>query len=150
MRKTPKAGRIQSSRRIRRRARQDEPQPHDDCTQDAPEKNRILVRPRDLKEAKDDGEDKDVVHRQRPFDQISSEKQDPGLAAAPPPGQGVERGGQQAPEQSENGRFGERRRTVSAMEYPQVQRQEQDHQAHKGEPVPKVDFRQGRFSEFGD
>ena len=118
------------------RAGQHERQPQHDRPQNAPEQHPVLVLHGHLEEAEDDGEDEDVVHRQRPFDHVAGQEGHARLAAEPPPDQAVEGGGQAAPEDGPAGRFAQRWRAVVPMEHQQVQPEQDGHQDSESDPMP--------------
>ena len=55
-------------------AGQHERQPQHDRAQNAPEQHAVLVLQRDAEEAEDHREHEDVVHRQRPFDDVAGQE----------------------------------------------------------------------------
>ena len=126
-------------------ARQDKGQPQDNRAQNAPEQDAVLVLQRNPEEPEDHRENEDVVHRQRPFDDVARQEAQRRLAAgvgsrvgrAPPPNQTAECHGHQAPKTGPGGRFSQRRRPGMPVEDEQVQAPRAPRPARRTRPTAK-------------
>ena len=110
-------------------------QPHQHGAEDAPEEHPILVFQRHAKGAEDDRKHEDVVHRERPFDEIAGEKLDGRVAAEPPPDDAVEAECQQRPEGCPETAFSQRWLVGLSVKNRQVKREHHDHEGGEGQPV---------------
>ena len=89
------------------RPEEHEREPHDHGAEDAPEEHAILILERDAEVGEYHREHEDVVHRQRPFDEVAREKLERWLGPEPPPDQTVEGQGQRRPEAGPEGALAE-------------------------------------------
>ena len=90
-------------------AHQHEGQSHQHRAENAPEEHPILVLQGHAEITKHDCKHEDVVHRQRPLNEIASEKLDGSGIAQPPPDQAVERKGEGRPDAGPEGTLRQRR-----------------------------------------
>ena len=96
---------------------------------------RILVLQGHVEEAEDHREDEDVVHRQRPLDQVAGEELDAGLVPRHQKIRPLKAAA--SPHQNRVASNDSPTRACDlAMEHDQVQRQADGHQGPEGEPVP--------------
>ena len=121
-----------------------ERQPHDHGAEDAPEKHAVLVLQRHAKVGEDHGEHEDVVHRQRPFDEVAGEELDRRLAPQPPPDEAVEGERQGRPEDRPEGALAEGGLVRLLVEDGEVEHQHYGHEDREGDPVRHLDFTASR------
>ena len=117
------------------RPEEHEREPHDHGAEDAPEEHAILVLQRHTEVREDHREHENVVHRQRPLDEVAGQKLDRRLAAEPPPDEAVEGEGQGRPEDRPKGALAERRLVRLLVKDGQVEHQHHRHEDRKGDPV---------------
>ena len=120
-----------------------ERQPHDHGAEDAPEKHAVLVLQRHAEVGEDHGEHENVVHRQRPFDEVAGEELDRVPAAQPPPDEAVEADREGRPEAGPEGTFAERGLVRLLVKDGEIEHQHHDHEDREGDPVPHLDFTAG-------
>ena len=112
-----------------------EREPHDHGAEDAPEEHAILILQRHAEVGEHHREHEDVVHRQRPLDEVAGQKLDRRLAAEPPPDEAVEGEGQGRPENRPKGALAERRLVRLLVKDGQVEHQHHGHEDREGDPV---------------
>ena len=112
-----------------------EREPHDHGAEDAPEEHAVLVLQRHAEVGEYHREHEDVVHRQRPLDEVAGEKLDRRLAAEPPPDETVEGERQGRPEDGPKGALAERRLVRLLVKDGEVEHQHHRHEDREGDPV---------------
>ena len=120
-----------------RGADQNERQSHHDRAQNAPEKHAILVFERRGEESEEHCEDKDVVHRQRPFEQVASQKFNSDHRPTPYPEKDVKAGRDRHPNNGRAGGLLKGGLVRRAVKNHQIDGEKREHEAAKSQPVPK-------------
>jgi hypothetical protein len=116
------------------RAGGDEGAAHHQRAQDAPEQHAVLVRGRHGEVGEEEGDDEDVVDRQRLLHQVAGQELQRRLAAREVPDAGVERHRQRDPDGAPRRRLAQAHRVRLAMEHAQVQRQHHEHGGVEAHP----------------
>src|SRR5664279_2403229 len=119
---------------------------HEQRAQDAPEEHAMLVTRRNGKMREDEGDDEDIVHRERQLDDIAGDEFDR-LLELPVRHQcrrddESEQHGQGEPHARPRQRLAEFYDMRLAMKHSQVEREENEHAEQKSRPVPRGDLYQ--------
>ena len=117
-------------------AQEDEERPHDERAHDSPEEHAPLLVNVDLEERKDDDEDKEIVHRERFFEQVGREILAHMLGADNRPDREAKDDGQTDPDRRPDGRALERI-VVRLVVGKEVNDQAGDDDSAKDDPEPK-------------
>ena len=121
---------------------------HDQRAENAPVQDAMLVFAGNAEIGKDEGDDKDVVHREGQLDQIAGDELEGLLLST----QGLQGQGKEHRQGEPDRRPGERFLEVddvgAAVEDAQVERQEDQHAGDETNPVPAGDFHHGGSGYF--
>ena len=119
------------------RAGGDKSAAHHQRAQDAPEQHAVLIRRGNGEVREDEGDDEDVVHRQRLLHQVAGQEFQRRLPAREVPDARVEQQRERDPDGRPCRRLAQADRVCLAMEDAQVQRQHDEH--GRVEPHPQPD-----------